>query len=357
MKKVGYPEVAIVVPAFNEELIVEQTLQKLLSIQSKKHVVVVDDGSSDKTAKKAKKYSNKVLSLKNNVGKANALNRAIAHYRLTKKYRYIMPIDADSTINKDFLEFVLKSFAINKKAVAVVGKVVGYPHNWVSAYRCWEYEIGQEIHKRAQSYANMVSVCPGPSTVYKSEIFNKIKYSSDTKTEDMDLTFALHRKKWGRIVYQPKAVVRTQDPKSLKAYLKQIDRWYTGFWQCVLKHNIPWQGQRIDVEVALLALEGLFNGVLVISFLFFLPLVINFGVSVFLIPLAIDLFAFVLPSLVFTSVKYKTAAFFKYILHFYLLRYLTGIVFLKSFFKVVFLFDRRLGWNKVERYILNTNGK
>lgn len=357
MRTKSRQEVAVIVPAFNEELVISKTLESLLKVIDKKHIYVVDDCSNDKTSLIAKKYTKNVYRLRKNAGKANALNKSIEHFKLIQKYKYLMPIDADSEIDAKFFERTLPKFNKSRNVSAVIGKIKGRPINWITAYRCWEYEIGQEIHKRAQTYAKMVSVCPGPSTIFRSTVFNKVKYSTDTKTEDMDLTFAMHRKRIGNIEFAPTAIVYTQDPQTLKQFIKQIDRWYTGYWQCVVKHNVPWQGQSLDLDVGLMAVEGLFNGVLVFMGVLFLPMLARFGLEVLLLPILIDLVVFILPSILLTVVRYRSLVFFVYLPHFYIMRIVTSLVFLRAFFKVVFFQDRKLGWNKVNRYIINQNGK
>lgn len=331
--------VAIIVPAYNEETVLANTLSSLVQLEKDADIFVVDDRSTDKTAEIAKRFTSNVHTVTKGKGKANALNAGIETFKLIEKYKYIMPVDADTVISSNFLDNVIPIFEADKKEniVCVIGKVVGQNHRWVTSYRMWEYEITQSIHKSAQSILNAIIVCPGPSTIYRSGIFKKIKIPTDTVTEDMDLTFTIHRKKLGKIEYCPKAKVYTQDPKTIKDFVKQVDRWYRGFWQCVFKHNIPWGEQMLDLEVAFLASEGLFNGVLVAALVVLVPLSIVNGSTVFAIPLAIDAFLFLLPTLIITALKNKSWSIFKYIPQFYFLRILTSLIFLRSFFRAIFI--------------------
>lgn len=335
-KVIKSKKIAFLVPAYNEETVIVSTIKYLLKLAPKEDIFVIDDGSKDATAKVAKKYIENVLTIKNG-GKANAISAGISEFNLIDKYSYIMPVDADTILSPNLPRVVEKIFREdkNKKIVAVVCKVFGRDTSFTTSYRMWEYEISQAIYKSAQSVVNSITVNPGCSTVYRAELFNKIKFPTRTMTEDMDMTFLIHRKKLGKIVYTPKAIVITQDPKTLKEFLKQIDRWYTGFWQCVLKHKVPWGGQILDAELTLLGLDGVFNGFLSLFLAVTLPYLIATNPSVVYYPFLFDLIFFVVPTLTYTAIMHKTAKLFLYLPFFYFLRIISGIVFLKSFFKVV----------------------
>ncbi len=346
--------IAFLVPAHNEEAVIADTIKSLLEVADKKDIYVVNDGSIDGTEMEAKKLVSNVLTLNPNKGKATAMNLAIKHFKLAKNYEYLMPMDADTKITKSFLDNSLPLFK-GKKIACVVGKVIGKTYNAITTYRLWEYEVAQTIHKSAQNIENAIIVCPGCSTIYRADIFDKIEIPTGTLTEDMDFTFLIHRQNLGQIVYTDRSVVVTQDPKTITDFLKQIDRWYTGFWQCVRKHNIPWGNQMLDLEVGLLALEGLYNGLLSVALIIFLPFVITNRAHILIFPLLIDLILFIAPTLILTSKRHHNWLIFRYLPFFYLLRVLSSLVFLKSFIKVIFSFDLSMSWGKAKRYSEQTD--
>lgn len=347
MRKICY-----LVPAHNEEAVVAETLESLLKLANPQDLYVVNDGSTDQTEQIAKKYTSNVLSLNPNVGKATAMNTAIKNFDLTKKYKYIMPMDADTVVTLDFINNSLPILEKDskEKIACVVGRVTGRNHSWITSYRIWEYEIAQTIHKLAQNHINAVVVCPGCSTIYRANIFDSIQIPVGTLTEDMDFTFDIHRNKLGKIVFTNKASVVTQDPNTLRDFIRQIDRWYTGFWQCVVKHDIPWQGQPLDIEVALLALEGLFNGLLMIGFIFLIPYALAKSPNILIYPFILDLGLFMLPTLLLVAIKNKLWKIFLYMPLFYLVRISSSLIFLRSFFKVVLGLDLNMKWGKANRY-------
>lgn len=332
-------KIAIVIPAKDEELVLEKTIKSLLERIPKKNIYLVNDGSTDKTGKIAEKflYKKNILTRKGGKGKANAINSAVKSFKLPKKYEYIMPIDADTLITKNFTKEILKIFEKDKskQIAAVSGRVVGDDNNAITSFRLWEYEVAQSIYKNAQSIVGAIVVCPGCSTVYRSKILQKNSFPEDTATEDMDLTFTIHRKGLGKIVFAPNAYVVTQDPQTVRELVKQLKRWYKGFWKCIVKHNIPWGGQILDAEVALLATEGLINSIFVLALFYLIPKSINAQNNLLVIPFVFDLLIFTLPTLIYTAVKRRKYKMPFYILHFYVLRTITSIVFLSAFFAVM----------------------
>lgn len=345
-------KVAIIVPAHNEEKVIKHTLISVIALVGKTNVYVVDDGSKDKTSEVARKYTRNVLRLYPNGGKAHALNSTIAKFKLTKRYKYIMPIDADTVIAKDFFKHIFPIFEKDKKnkIACVIGKISGRNKKWITTYRLWEYEVNQAIHKQAQSLIGGITVCPGPSTVYRSRVFDKIKYSTKTTTEDMDFTFKIHRKGLGKIVYESKATVSTQDPGTFRAYVKQIKRWYKGFWQCIMKNDIPWGGQMLDVEAAMLATDGLLNSLLAVFYVVLTPLSFLLSVKLLLVPLILDLFVFMVPTILYVSYKRRMWTLIKFLPYFYAMRFVSSFIFLHCFISVSFSTLKINGGWSTQRY-------
>lgn len=351
-KKLLKSSVSILVPAHDEELVLEQTLISALNLVRKTDLYVVDDGSKDRTYKIAKKFTPNVLKLKTSGGKAEALNTAIKYFKLTSGYKYIFPVDADTTISPDFLEKSVKILEEDheQKYICVLGKVTGESRNWLTSYRMWEYEVAQLVHKTAQQKEQAIVVCPGCATVYRSKLFLQIEFPSDTVTEDMDLTFLIHRKKLGQMAFTSGAKVITQDPLTLSDYLKQIRRWYRGYWQCLRKHGVPWGRQMLDLELLLLTVEALSGGLMVLLVFLLAPFIFQKNLSLLSVPLLLDFLLFFFPTVFMTVFIHSSLKMVKYLPSFYFIRILNSLVFLYSFFESLFVFDKG-GWNKTVRYV------
>ncbi|OGG05061.1 hypothetical protein A2Z33_07315 [Candidatus Gottesmanbacteria bacterium RBG_16_52_11] len=348
----GRYSVAIIIPAHNEESVIDGTIRSLDKIIPAEHIYVVDDCSTDQTRSIALNHTPHVLSLRRKHGKARALNRAIRYFGLAGRYRYIAPLDADTRMSESFIPNIIRQFRKDRQRqiVCVVGRILGRMTNPVTAYRMWEYEVAQSIHKRAQAVIGSVVVCPGCATVYRSEILMKYPFPAGTMTEDMDLTFLLHRRAAGKIVYTGSATVMTQDPRTVRDFCRQLQRWYTGFWQNVRKHKIPWGGQLLDAEVGMLAIEGLFNGLLMLALTSVLPYILLKRPTVLIVPAVFDMFLFMLPTVIITALRRRSYRMIIFLPHFYLLRFLSSLIFLNSFMSVVIASDLRAKWRKLDRY-------
>ena len=346
-------DVAVLIPAINEELVIALTLESVLKLVDKEHIYLVNDGSTDKTEEIAKQYINNVLTLPNG-GKAKALNTSIEYFNLPGKYEYLFFMDADTQPNEEFLDVTMRHFDkdYDKKVVCVVGRVHGLGGTWISKYRKWEYFVAHAIHKRAQSFLRSILVVPGCATVYRSFVFREIQFPRGTLAEDMDFTFLLHRRGHTNMIYEDAAVVYTQDPQTLVGFVKQINRWYTGFWQCVRKHQLPWKGQPLDFEVALLGIEGLYNGLLISMFFLGLPYLYLTGILHFFSkPLLLDFGVFFFPTVLLSAIKNRDLSLFFYIPHFYFMRFLSCLVFLKSFFGGFMSEEKEYSWD-TKRYVI-----
>lgn len=343
--------IAVLVPARNEAALLSQTLSSALTAVSRSDLYVVDDGSSDSTCKIAKRFTKNVLRLKSNKGKARALTYAISRFKLPQKYQFIFPVDADTKINPDFLRKSLRILQTDReeKYICVTGKVTGASHNWLTSYRVWEYTVGQLVHKAAQDKEQAIAVCPGCATIYRSKLFAKIQIPSDTVVEDMDLTFLIHRKNLGKIAYTTKVSVITQDPYTLKDYVRQISRWYKGYFQCLKKYRVPWGRQTLDLELGLQTIEGLAGGLLALFLILGLPFIITKQPLFLAAPLSLDFLLFFAPTVFLTVFVHSDLKILKYLPIFYLIRLLNSLVFLYSFFESIFTFNTT-SWNQSSRY-------
>ncbi len=250
--------IAVLLPAKNEALVIAGTLKSILAAgASSAHIYVVDDGSSDSTGEIAASFGANVLRNEVSIGKAEAVNRATRHFNLTERYDYIATLDADTLVDSGYFVAAESCFEKNPDAALVCGRVKSRPYNWLTAYRGLEYFMAHAIFRGGQSNMGVVNVAPGVASTYRSSAFSSLEWNDDTLVEDMDVTIQVHRKNLGAIVYEPGAVVHTQDPRTLWDYVRQIHRWYTGTWQVIRKYGMLKGIAKIDWEIKLLMGEGI----------------------------------------------------------------------------------------------------
>lgn len=236
----------LLIPAFNEELVLEKTIRSAISAgMSRRDIYVVDDYSSDTTSDVARKILPRanVITVQRS-GKGLAINKAVKKFALTDRYQWVHIADADGAFAPDYFE-VFTSKLDNTHAAAT-GYIRSLPGKRVSEYRVYEYTLGMDLHRRIQNLLGVISVIPGPTSCFRSDVLKKLDFSSKSLTEDFDVTLQIHRQKLGKIQFIPGAVAYTQDPPTVKAFIKQITRWNRGVMQSVVRHKIGKKASVID---------------------------------------------------------------------------------------------------------------
>jgi len=266
-------KLAFVVAVYNDALTIGPCIDSILA-QSRRpdQIIVVDDASTDGTFEVLKKYRPKgvqVVRMEANGGKTRALEKALTLVRTD----LVAVTDADSIVHRDYVKEIIPSFH-DRKVAAVGGAVESIPHTWVTAARQVEYLITLKVDRKAEDAMGTLIVLPGVSSTYRVSVLRKLGFEHDTIAEDFDLTFRM-QKAGLKLAMNPRALVYTSDPPTLKAYHRQLTRWYTDLWITVRKHRSMW-GKKLfgAVEVPWLALNMVAYSLFVIGFPIYL-LVVN----------------------------------------------------------------------------------
>jgi cellulose synthase/poly-beta-1,6-N-acetylglucosamine synthase-like glycosyltransferase/spore germination protein YaaH/peptidoglycan/xylan/chitin deacetylase (PgdA/CDA1 family) len=236
------PKVAVLIPAYNEEKVIERTIQGALdSDYPNLCVIVIDDGSKDRTleiarnAFRAEAAAGRVLILtKPNSGKADALNFGLEHIGDAELF---VGIDADTIIAPDAISRMVPHF-LNPKVAAVAGNAkVGNRTNLWTRWQALEYITSQNFERRALNTMGAVSVVPGAIGAWRvGPVRAAGGFHVDTVAEDADLTMALLRDGY-RVEYEDLALAFTEAPTNANALMRQRFRWSFGILQSVWKHR------------------------------------------------------------------------------------------------------------------------
>ncbi|HTS38401.1 MAG TPA: glycosyltransferase [Candidatus Solibacter sp.] len=236
------PKVAVLIPAYNEEKVIERTVRAALnSNYPNLRVILIDDGSKDRTLEVARKAfaaesaAGRVLILdKPNSGKAEALNYGIQHIGDAELF---VGIDADTIIAADAIARLVPHF-INPKVGAIAGNAkVGNRVNLWTRWQALEYITSQNFERRALDVLGAVSVVPGAIGAWRvSAVREAGGYHTDTVAEDADLTMALLRMGY-RVEYEDMALAYTEAPTNANGLMRQRFRWSFGILQAVYKHR------------------------------------------------------------------------------------------------------------------------
>lgn len=239
-KNVKLPNISLVIPAYNEEIGIEKTIISVLNLKypGKIQIIVVDDGSSDKTLELANKFKSKIeiISQKNS-GKAAAVNAGIA---LTK-YDFVGVIDADSEVSTSSVKNSMKYFFQSDKTDsigAVISKMKpsNESNNLLERIQLIEYMMVGLIRSMSASI-RLLHLTPGVLSIYRKEILDKLGgFDHNNLTEDFEIGVRV-RKLGYLIEYAHNSEVYTNTPNNFSIFLKQRIRWSRGFIETHKKHS------------------------------------------------------------------------------------------------------------------------
>lgn len=244
-KKEGYyPFISIIVPVFNEGVVLRYSIESLLDIDYPNYeIIIVNDGSTDDTAHIGESLvGNQVggsglvkvsLINKPNGGKAKALNAGIQY----SEAQFVLCMDGDSQLSSNTLKMAVRHF-IDPAVGAVAGNVkVQNRKKILTDLQALEYLEGLNMARSAQGFIKMVNIIPGPIGLFRKTALREAGfYSSDTFAEDADVTLKILANGW-RIIYEPNAIAYTEAPVTIYQLLKQRYRWTRGILQAIRKHK------------------------------------------------------------------------------------------------------------------------
>ena len=284
LKHEFYFPVSILIPAYNEEVTIVDTVVSLMNLDYNLYeIIVVDDGSKDNTSKvlidsfqmekvnkpirkkipcqpheavyEVKKDNVKItLIRKKNGGKGDALNMGIN----ASESPYFLCIDADSMLQRDSLENVVKPLLEDESIIAVGGVIriaqcVNIENGEIIKYQMpWRPIIGVQVMEYIRSFFtsrilmdgfNGNLIISGAFGLFKKDIVIAVGgYATDTLGEDMELVVKMHlfcknnNIKYA-MKYEPSAVCWSQSPNRLSDLITQRRRWHLGLFQCMMKYR------------------------------------------------------------------------------------------------------------------------
>jgi cellulose synthase/poly-beta-1,6-N-acetylglucosamine synthase-like glycosyltransferase len=231
------PKVTVMVPACNEEKCLAKTINSLLKLKypkKKLEIIIIDDGSRDRTLEIARTFESrgvKVLT-KPNGGKGTALNLGLAH----ATGELVGCLDADSIVEPDALMKMVGYFR-NKKVMAVTPSLkCTEPKTIWQRIQVIEFLLGVYLRK-VFAYLGSIHVTPGPFTIFRKEFFDKHGgYDTSTCTEDIEISLRIQSLGY-EIENAVDANVYAVAMPTFTTTKKQRVRWYKGFIENTQKYR------------------------------------------------------------------------------------------------------------------------
>ncbi len=222
--------VTILVPCFNEESTIVGTMESIFQLdypKDKLQIIVINDGSTDKTAELLEPYNeyhNIQVIHKENGGKHTALNLGLEYCTTS----IVGCLDADSFVVPDAMRQIMHKFEDPTVMAVTPSTVIWKAKTLIQKMQRAEYHYGNLI-RYAMSLIHAIHIAPGPFSFFRVEVFEKIgKYKHAHNTEDMEIAMRM-QKNGLKIVHAARAVVYTSSPNTIKKLYKQRVRWVSGF--------------------------------------------------------------------------------------------------------------------------------
>jgi len=231
-----YPPVTILIAAYNEEHSIASTLSGIFlqDYPADIRIIVINDGSSDKTVDSVKALQSahpnlELIDLGHNGGKASALNHGLAKCTTD----IIISIDADSYILKDGISHLVGRYLsdpINTKAVAGEILIRNSRENWITKAQEWDYFLGIATIKRIQSLFQGTLVAQGAFSLYDRKTVVELGGWPEMVGEDIVLTWKILDAGY-RVGHAEDALAFTDCPNTLRKFVNQRRRWSRGLME------------------------------------------------------------------------------------------------------------------------------
>jgi len=247
-----YPFISIIVPAHDEEKVIERTVKAILQMdypEESFELIVVNDNSSDRTGEilDVLKSNNKNLEVMHippetgGRGKAAALNRGLE----VAKGEYIVIYDADNTPERMALRYLVAAIVEDPQLACVIGKfrTRNKDRNLLTRFINIETLGFQWMSQAGRWKLFNISTIPGTNYIIRREVIDRLGgWDEKAITEDTELSIRVYQLGFReetelslkilnigyKIKFFPLAVTWEQEPETWKVWFRQRTRWVRG---------------------------------------------------------------------------------------------------------------------------------
>lgn len=246
------PRVAVLIPAWNEALVIPATIERMLGLEyppDRLRVYIIDDASTDGTPdvmrEMIKTYGDRVIHIRREnggQGKAHTLNAGLDQVLSDDWAQAILITDADVLFTPLSVARMARHFADPD-----VGAVTGYvkegsqPAGYVNKFIAYEYSTAQAVTRRAMNDLGAQACLAGGVQLHRRENLEALGGRIDTGTlaEDTVTTFETQLN-GNKVVFEPNAEVYAEEPGGVRALWGQRLRWGRGNFQVTNKYKWLW---------------------------------------------------------------------------------------------------------------------
>jgi cellulose synthase/poly-beta-1,6-N-acetylglucosamine synthase-like glycosyltransferase len=260
---------SIIIPSRNEESVIGKTVRHCL-IQTHRNieVIVICHNCDDRTFSEAQVQDNRVKAIDlrtKETGKGIALNEGVKR----ASGKYILILDSDAMISRDFIETALPLFEDNYAAVQ--GRYVpsNRDHNLLTRLLSLEGDLWSTPYMTVRSLLGQKVFLGGTGYIIRTDVLNEIGNFTNHLVDDFELSCRLLKKKH-RIAFAPLSIDYDEKPPTFEIMVRQRARWAKGFISLLkgrvlqpldLLGNIYWLGPLATLSSLVLLLITGFDAI------------------------------------------------------------------------------------------------
>ncbi|MEM2111270.1 MAG: glycosyltransferase [Candidatus Bathyarchaeia archaeon] len=260
-KRLSLPTISIVVPVKNEEKVIGRLLDALVRLDyppEKKEIILVEDGSTDRTSEICKSYAQQYPKIVNyfhrvtSKGKPSALNFGFKH----AKGEIVAVFDSDNVPEHDVLMKAVKYFE-DPSVAAVQGTtcVINADQNMLTKFVSYEEAVWLKNYLQGKDILNLFVPLTGSCQFIRKDVAVEVGlWDEDALAEDLEMSARITEKGYN-IRFAPEIVSWQEAPSKLSQLIKQRVRWFRGYMEVAVKYGRflkKMEKKTFDAEITLI---------------------------------------------------------------------------------------------------------
>ncbi|TGB02470.1 glycosyltransferase family 2 protein [Halobacillus salinus] len=363
-----YPSVAVLIPAFNEDVVIGATLRAMqrLDYPGQLDIYVLDDRSTDNTASVVQRFSHVFSSIHHILvpdGEPKGKSRVLNYGLHISDSDYFVVYDADNQPEPDAVRRLMERALQTENAAGAVGyvKTINMSRNILTRMIGLEFQVFQLLMQSGRWGLFKLGSLAGTNMLLKREVIDEVGgYDEQALAEDAELSVRITSAGY-LLPVEPASRTWEQEPERIKTFIKQRTRWLSGnlyIMEKSLHQSDHWSGRTFFLSLQHVLTYFVFIVLLLLSDFFFVTGVLGYSLPTADIPLMLIWFMsyIVYVSHFFSALVVDENVSIKNVLFVLLMYFTYAQIFLVLLMRSTFVYilgritDRHQTWDKTKRF-------